>query len=62
MALLCGPYPDVTVSDEDGKNIEFGLFDGDLDALKKIDPLEVHRMCEEISNEDLGIKLYSYNC
>ena len=50
---FCGPYPDVSVSDENGNDIEFGLFDGDIDALKKIDPLSVHRMCEEISNDDL---------
>ena len=50
---FCGPYPDVAVGDEIGNNIEFGIFDGNVKKLWETDPLAIHRMCDEVADDDL---------
>ena len=51
---FCGPYSDATISDENENQIGCGNFVGDVAKLRQIDPLAVHRMCDEITDDDLA--------
>ena len=54
---FCGPYPDVAVSDKTGNNIKIGVFDGNVKKLWETDPLAIHRMCDEVTND-----IFKTNC
>ncbi len=48
-----GPFLDVSVKDEKGKDINFGEFEGNLNELWKKDSLSIHRLPEELTKDDL---------